>query len=113
MGLSDLAISYLYKDDFKMSPAEVAIASSFISFPWVVKPLWGVMTDTMPFFGYRRKSYLIMFGMFGFLLWQSMAKYISTKYMAFFALFLINICIAFCNVIGEALIVEISQKKAK
>jgi len=28
--LSDLAISYLYKDDFQMSPAEVSIVSGII-----------------------------------------------------------------------------------
>ena len=89
MGLSDLAVSYLYKDDYKMTPSEVAICSSLISIPWVVKPLWGLISDSVPFFGYRRKSYLLFFGFLGFILWIIMAKYISTKIPGLFVLFCI------------------------
>ena len=62
MGLSDLAISYLFKDDYNMGPSEVGYWSSVISLPWILKPIWGIITDSTPFFGYRRKSYLILFG---------------------------------------------------
>ena len=89
MGLSDLAVSYLYKDDFKMSPSEVAIYSSIVSLPWVVKPIWGMISDTIPFFGYRRKSYLILFGFTGFFLWMIMAKFISTKSLGLCVLLMI------------------------
>ena len=33
--------------------------------PWVVKPLYGFLSDTVPIFGYRRRSYLIICGLLG------------------------------------------------
>lgn len=35
---------------------------SIIAMPWSFKLLYGIASDTVPIFGYRRKSYLIMNG---------------------------------------------------
>ena len=61
LGLADLATNYLYKDDFKMHPSEVSLIIGITSIPWIVKPVWGCITDSCYFLGYRRKSYLILF----------------------------------------------------
>lgn len=65
LGLSDLSMSYLYKDDFKMSPASVAFATSLASIPWIIKPLWGFISDCFPIMGRRRSPYLAIFGIIG------------------------------------------------
>ena len=44
---------------------QVAFLTSFAAFPWVVKPLYGFLSDTVPIFGYRRRSYLIICGILG------------------------------------------------
>ncbi|CAK91417.1 unnamed protein product (macronuclear) [Paramecium tetraurelia] len=109
MGLSDLAISYMQKDDYKQDPAQTQFFSTIISLPWIVKPFWGIMTDTVPLFGYRRKSYLIFFGVLGFFCWNLLADYgVENREFGLILLTVINICVAFCNVIGEALLVEYS-----
>ena len=41
----------------------------------VIKPFWGIMTDTVPLFGYKRKSYLMIFGILAFIMWNLMAHY--------------------------------------
>ena len=33
--------------------------------PWVVKPLYGLMSDAVPLLGYHRRSYLIVLGLIG------------------------------------------------
>jgi hypothetical protein len=33
--------------------------------PWVVKPLYGFISDSIPLFGYRRRSYLAVCGFLG------------------------------------------------
>src|SRR5258708_28137803 len=38
------------------SPAYLAI----LNFPWIIKPVFGLVSDFIPLFGYRRKSYLIL-----------------------------------------------------
>jgi hypothetical protein len=53
-----------------MSPAQMASISGMISLPWIVKPLWGIISDSIPLFGYRRKSYLIILNIVGLLCWM-------------------------------------------
>lgn len=33
--------------------------------PWVIKPVYGFLSDTVPIFGYKRRSYLILCGLLG------------------------------------------------
>ncbi len=61
-GLSDLALSYLYKDDLKLEPSTVSKINSFVFIPWILKPIYGLITDSFPILGYRRKPYLFIFG---------------------------------------------------
>ena len=53
----------MFKDDFGMSPASMSMSTSIITLPWIVKPIWGFITDTYPIFGYKRKIYLGLFGL--------------------------------------------------
>lgn len=52
----------MFKDDFDMSPASVSMVGSLTSLPWIIKPVWGFISDTYPIFGYRRRVYLGVFG---------------------------------------------------
>jgi len=42
------------------TPVEVAAYFAALNFPWVIKPVFGLVSDCIPLFGYRRKSYLIV-----------------------------------------------------
>ncbi|KAL2930319.1 putative folate-biopterin transporter 3 [Bienertia sinuspersici] len=65
MGLSRVTMQYYMKDEQKIQPSEAQISMGIIRFPWVVKPLWGILTDVVPFSGYRRKPYFIFAGFLG------------------------------------------------
>lgn len=53
----------------------------------------------------------MLFGSLGFLLWNLLAHFgIQNKTVGVALLVAINVCIAFCNVIGEALLVEMSGR---
>ncbi|XP_034916314.1 probable folate-biopterin transporter 2 isoform X1 [Populus alba] len=56
---------YYMKDVQKVQPSESQIYQGIISIPWLVKPLWGLVTDFLPIFGYRRRPYLIFAGLLG------------------------------------------------
>ena len=60
MGLSMLTLAFLYKDDLLFSPTQVAFCTSISSIPWLLKPLWGVLSDAIPILGYRRRPYLFI-----------------------------------------------------
>jgi MFS family permease len=42
------------------TPVQVTAYLAILNFPWVIKPLFGLLSDFVPLFGYRRKSYLIV-----------------------------------------------------
>ncbi|OEL21645.1 putative folate-biopterin transporter 6 [Dichanthelium oligosanthes] len=54
-----VASDYYWKDVQRVQPATVQFLSVFFYVPWVLKPLWGVMTDVFPVHGYRRRPYFL------------------------------------------------------
>lgn len=59
-GVCRLAISFYYKDTLHISPVQFTMISSISAIPWIIKPLYGFISDTFPFFGYKRKGYLVL-----------------------------------------------------
>lgn len=110
-GLSDLALSYLYKDDLKLEPSQVSRINSLATLPWVVKPIYGLISDSFPIFNYRRKPYLFIFGLMSILCWILMSVWVDNVSKVVTIVMVNQISTAFCNVIGEALVVETSQKQ--
>src|SRR5260370_11912145 len=41
-------------------PVQVTAYLAILNFPWIIKPVFGLVSDFIPLFGYRRKSYLII-----------------------------------------------------
>ena len=90
----------MYKDDFKFSPTQVSFIIGLTSIPWVIKPVFGYISDAYPFFSYRRKSYLALLNIIQFIIWLLISFVINNRYLTVFCIFLIQITIAFSNVIG-------------
>uniref|UniRef100_A0A0E0PLQ8 Uncharacterized protein n=1 Tax=Oryza rufipogon TaxID=4529 RepID=A0A0E0PLQ8_ORYRU len=57
---------YYWKDVQRVQPSAAQFYQGFVSAPWVVKPIWGLLTDVVPVAGYRRRplSLDIQAGMF-------------------------------------------------
>ncbi|RLN91114.1 hypothetical protein BBJ28_00011665 [Nothophytophthora sp. Chile5] len=47
-------------DVIHMPPATTTLYYSVTFFPWNLKPLYGLLSDNLPLFGYRRKSYIVI-----------------------------------------------------
>lgn len=60
--LSRVGTEYYMKDVQKVQPSEAQVYGGITSIPWLVKPLWGLLTDVVPVFGYRRRPYFILAG---------------------------------------------------
>jgi hypothetical protein len=63
LGISRLAVSFFLKDELALSPAEVAALMGIAALPWVIKPLFGFISDGLPILGYKRRPYLILSGL--------------------------------------------------
>jgi MFS family permease len=42
------------------SPLQVTAYFAVLNFPWIIKPVFGLVSDFVPLFGYRRTSYLLL-----------------------------------------------------
>lgn len=106
LGLSRLAVGFYLKDDLHLDPAETAVISGFSALPWLVKPLYGFISDSIPLFGYRRRSYLVLSGLLGAISWSLMATFVDSKYGAAFCILLGSLSVAFSDVVVDSMVVE-------
>src|SRR5438445_4434652 len=58
-GLIAQPLNYYLKEVHGWSPVVVIAAQTLFFLPWIIKPLYGLISDFIPLFGYRRKSYLV------------------------------------------------------
>jgi hypothetical protein len=78
LGLAALARTYFLKDQLGLAPAEQAALMGVTTLPWVIKPVYGFLTDGLPIFGLRRKPYLVIGGLLGSAAWASLATVVET-----------------------------------
>ncbi|KAL5712579.1 hypothetical protein ACHQM5_014738 [Ranunculus cassubicifolius] len=106
LGLSRLAVSFYLKDDLHLDPAETAVVTGISALPWLIKPLYGFISDSVPLFGYRRRSYLVLSGLLGAFSWFLMATFVDSKYSAAFCILLGSLSVAFSDVVVDSMVVE-------
>lgn len=54
---------YYWKDVQQVQPSAAQVYQGITSIPWMIKPIWGLLTDVVPVAGYRRRPYFILSGM--------------------------------------------------
>jgi MFS family permease len=58
--LSAQPLNYYLKQTFGWTPVQVAAYLTILNLPWIIKPVYGIVSDFLPLFGYRRKAYLVL-----------------------------------------------------
>lgn len=53
-------IQFFLKDGLRLTAAQVSSYMAVMMLPWVIKPVYGMLCDFVPLFGFRRKSYIII-----------------------------------------------------
>ncbi|MEH2452073.1 folate/biopterin family MFS transporter [Nostoc sp.] len=106
LGLSRLAVSFFLKDELLLSPVQVSALFGIVLLPWMIKPVFGFISDGLPIFGYRRRPYLILSGILGTASWVSLATIVHTTWAATLAIALSSLSVAMSDVIVDSLVVE-------
>ena len=108
-GLIAQPLTYFLKEFHGWTPVQVTAFLTLFNLPWVIKPLYGAVSDFMPLFGYRRKTYLILANLLaiGAFLW--VARENDPGALAF-ALLLTAYGMAISSTLCGALLVENGQK---
>lgn len=112
LGLSRLAVSFFLKDDLALSPAQVSAFMGIAALPWMIKPLFGFISDGLPIFGYRRRPYLILSGLLGVVAWLLLATVVQNVWSATAAIALSSLSVAFADVIVDSLVVERARQES-
>jgi hypothetical protein len=94
-----------------MDPGDMTKYMSFIHFPWTIKIIFGLLSDNVPLFGSKRKSYIIIMGVLQF------AALVVAYFLHDSSAFGVSVCLsmaalseAFVNTVCEAMMCVQSRK---
>ena len=114
IGISDLGLKYYLKDQKNMSTSTFAKIFLLIKFAYLIKPLYGLIIDFIPIFGYKKKVYLFLCFFINILSWYIFIfKSKNNLLISIISHLFINISISFATVIRSAIQVEISRFQDK
>lgn len=91
---------------------EIGIFAMLLSLPWAIKPLFGILTDFVPLWGRRRKSYLILVNaaaLAGLVVLYGAPPQHGAVLWLLVLLLVPTFSVAFADVVVDALMVEKGQ----
>src|ERR1700740_2039023 len=59
-GLISQPLNNYLKASQGWTPLQITGFITLFTLPWIIKPVYGLVSDFVPLFGYRRKSYLVI-----------------------------------------------------
>jgi MFS family permease len=109
-GMYDLptqTLTITMKEVFHLPAGQTATFFTVLTLPWFVKPLYGLISDFLPLFGRRRKSYLMLSSGLAAATGMFLALLGKHSYLALAMLVtLMGLGLAFTDVMVDALMVE-------
>ncbi|KAF1787643.1 Major facilitator superfamily domain [Phytophthora cactorum] len=106
-----LAVNYFFKDNLGLQPTESQLLQMIVKVPWRVKPIYGILSDSLPLFGYHRKSYMMLCSVLqtAATLVMAVPDLVTTPAIAVLMLMLQSLSVAVIDVVIDARVVEISR----
>ncbi len=105
--IADQVRTLTLKESLGLSPSQVATFGTIILIPWVIKPVYGLVSDAFPLFGRRRKSYFVLScataTVAALALWLRGAP---TYWSLALPFLVVGVGIAFTDVLTDAMMVE-------
>src|ERR1700722_741957 len=108
-GIMAQPLTYWLKEAIHWDPVTISASLSVLDLPWIIKPLWGAISDFVPLFGYRRRPYLVLANIAAFLAFGWVAALNTTTAMIP-ALTVTAVAMAVSSTLCGALLVETGQK---
>jgi len=110
-GIAGTTISYFMKEGLALSATTLAYIGSLVSLAWWIKPGFGLLSDFVPIYGYRRKSYIYIANSFSILLWialsgMALTGAITTFWPIAIVSFIMAFNFAMTDVVADGLMVQ-------
>src|SRR5437660_3485938 len=105
--VADQVRNLTLKETHGLSPAQVATFGTIVLVPWLIKPVYGLISDAFPLFGRRRKSYFLLTSALATLAGLALWFHGEPTYRSLaIGLFVVGLGIAFTDVLTDAMMVE-------
>src|SRR3954454_2535879 len=108
-GILGQPVTYFLKEVCHWDPVRISVSLAVLDVPWIIKPLWGAISDFIPLFGYRRRPYLVLAALAAFLSFAWVATLNDTAVMVP-ALTVTAVAMAVSSTLCGALLVETGQQ---
>jgi predicted MFS family arabinose efflux permease len=113
-GLAYEPVDYLLKDVMHLGPAQAALFITWMTLPLTIKPIFGLLTDMLPWAGKRRKPHMIAVTMITSVGWGLLAFLKGYRYGPSLAiLILINVGFVLSDIVCDGVMVERGKESGK
>ena len=108
-GLQRLPFDHFAKEVVGWSATHLASVHALLALPWAVKPIYGALSDNVPLFGSRRRSYLVAAN--GIAATACLALWlVFSQTGVIVCLFVLSLCMAMSSAVAGGVLVESSQR---
>lgn len=104
-----LSTRLFIEHELKANPAFLQFVSMSVTIPWIVKPIYGLVADSVPIWGYRKKSYIMIFSVISALGWIILAAAPASSITTFLCMLLSSFGLVVCDVVVDSLLVVLAQ----
>lgn len=105
--LPAITIQFLLKNVLHMTATQAAYFGAISVIGWSIKPIWGLISDAFPIFGYRRKSYLVITSGLSALVWVALGQMSEFAVGPLLGMFVMSsLLYSFMDVIADGLMVQ-------
>ncbi len=108
-GILGQPVVYYLKQVLGWEPVRISAALALLDIPWVIKPVWGMISDFVPLFGYRRRTWLVAANLMGMTAFAWVAT-LGGGSLLIPALIVTALAMAVSSTLCGALLVETGQK---
>lgn len=105
-----LPFRFLFKNQFHLNASEQANFFAIATFAWYLKPVAGLLCDSFPLFGTRRRSYLVLASGIAGLAWSAFAIAPRSYAMFFWLMVVLNSAMVIASTAIGGILVEAGQE---
>jgi MFS family permease len=108
--LGKLPLQFLLKNDVHVTREQMAAFFFWCGLAWYLKPVAGILTDAFPFFGTRRRHYLLFSSVLTAMSWLGMNFLPHTYGSLLLGAMVVNLFMVMASTVTGAFLVEAGQR---